>query len=233
MKKQSIIIISIMLALAACTTGCKKDNDDGDDTVDGQAYIDLGLPSGTLWAAYNVGATKPEGYGDYFAWGETQPKSTYKWSTYQYCNGGYNHLTKYCNSSNYGHNGFIDNLTTLLPKDDAATVNWGDGWCIPTVDQWRELCDNTTSTWTTQNGVNGQLFTASNGKSLFLPAAGGCWVDKLNGVGSYGSYWSSSLYTAEPYHAWRLSFQSDNCDINSCARYYGRSVRAVHAPLQN
>ena len=104
-------------------------------------YVDLGLPSGTLWATCNVGADSPEDYGDYFAWGETQPKDTYDWSTYQYCNGSYNTLTKYSveffdswyeQYTNYGYNGFIDNLTTLLPEDDAATANWGADWRMPT-----------------------------------------------------------------------------------------------------
>ena len=146
--------------------------------VDGTAatgvhdYVDLGLPSGMLWATCNVGANAPEDNGDYFAWGETQPKDVYNWDTYQYCMGSYNTLTKYCTRSDYGFNGFTDNLTILLPEDDAATANWGNGWRMPTIEEWQELYQNTTHTWTTQNGVNGRLFTASNGSSLFLPAAG-------------------------------------------------------------
>ena len=139
---------------------------------DDHAYVDLGLPSGLLWAACNVGANAPEEYGDYFAWGETQPKDVYNWSTYQYCMGSNNTLTKYCTDPNYGYNGFTDNLTILLPEDDAATANWGNGWRMPTKEEWQELLDNTTVTWTQQNGVNGRLFTGSNGNSLFLPAAG-------------------------------------------------------------
>ena len=109
-------------------------------------YVDLGLPSGLLWATCNVGATSPEDYGDYFAWGETQPKDTYEWSTYQYCNGSYNTLTKYCSNSSYGYNGFTDNLTTLLPEDDAATANWGGNWRMPTKEEFQELYNNTTVT---------------------------------------------------------------------------------------
>ena len=118
-------------------------------TADDYVYVDLGLPSGLLWATCNVGADNPEDYGDYFAWGETQPKDTYNWSTYQYCNGSYNTLTKYCSNSSFGYNGFTDDLTTLLPEDDAATANWGSHWRMPTEEEWQELYRNTTNTWTT------------------------------------------------------------------------------------
>ena len=193
------------------------------------AYVDLGLPSGLLWATCNVGADNPEDYGDYFAWGETQPKDTYNWSTYQYCNGSYNTLTKYCNNSSYGDNGFTDNLTTLLPEDDAATANWGSDWRMPTKGEWQELYNNTTVTWTQQNGVNGRLFTASNGNSLFMPAAGYLDYHGHGGAGSYGYYWSSSLFTGNPYVAWRFDFHSGNYDMSSYHRYYGQSVRAVRS----
>ena len=194
---------------------------------DEHEYVDLGLPSGTLWATCNVGADTPEGYGDYFAWGETQPKSTYNWSTYQYCNGSYNTLTKYCSDSDYGYNGFTDNLTTLLPEDDAATANWGSDWRMPTKEEWQELYNNTTHTWTTQNGVNGRLFTASNGNSLFLPAAGYRWDDELNSAGYYGDYWSSSLQTDGPNYAWDFYFTSGYTNVGGSYRSYGQSVRAV------
>ena len=194
------------------------------------AYVDLGLPSGLLWATCNVGADAPEDYGDYFAWGETQPKDTYNWSTYQYCNGSSSTLTKYCNNSSYGYNGFTDNLTTLLPEDDAATANWGNDWRMPTKEEWQELYNNTTVTWTTQNGVNGLLFTASNGNSLFLPAAGNRWYDELYYVGNYGYYWSSSLYTVNPDYAWYFFyFNSGSTGMSRYYRYYGHSVRAVRS----
>ena len=196
-------------------------------------YVDLGLPSGTLWATCNVGATNPEDYGDYFAWGETQPKDYYDWSNYQYCNGSYNTLTKYCTKASYGYNSYVDNLTILLPEDDAATANWGSGWRMPTKEEWQELYNNTTVTWTTQNGVNGRLFTASNGNSLFLPAAGFRNFSSLNGAGSDGYYWSSSLYTDGPDDAWYFNFDSDNYDMGDGGRRYGRSVRAVRVGSQN
>ena len=190
-------------------------------------YVDLGLPSGTLWATCNVGADTPEDYGDYFAWGEIQPKDTYNWSTYQYCMGSYNTLTKYCYSSSYGYNGFTDNLTTLLPEDDAATANWGSGWRMPTKEEFQELSNNTTVTWTQQNGINGRLFTASNGNSLFLPAAGCRWDDELGYVGHDGNYWSSSLNSDNPRYAWYLFFDSGYGSATNPYRIFGFSVRPV------
>ena len=205
-------------------------NGGGNGTYNGQAYVDLGLPSGTLWATCNVGANTPEGYGDYFAWGETTTKATYNWSTYKYCNGGYYWLTKYCNNSEYGYNGFTDNLTALQPSDDAATVNWGSGWCMPTDDQKLELYQNTTNTWTTRNGVGGELFTASNGNSLFLPAAGQRWNDELTDVGSRGYYWLSSLSADYPCYAYFFGFNSSGySQSGGDVRSRGLSVRAVRS----
>ena len=190
-------------------------------------YVDLGLPSGLLWATCNVGADTPEAYGDYFAWGETTTKSTYSWSTYQYCNGSANTLTKYCNYSDYGYNGFTDNLTTLLPEDDAATANWGGNWRMPTREEFQELYNNTTVTWTQQNGVNGRLFTAANGNSLFLPAAGYRRDDELKGAGDWGDYWSSSLSAANSGHARDLYFTPDYYFVYNGDRNYGFTVRPV------
>ena len=190
-------------------------------------FVDLGLPSGLLWATCNVGADTPEGYGDYYAWGETTPKETYEWSTYQYCMGSGNTLTKYCNDASYGYNGFTDDLTTLLPEDDAATANWGTGWRMPTYDEWQELFDNTTHTWTTQNGVNGRLFTAPNGNTLFLPAAGSPDFSLFYPAGSWGLYWSSSLDTDYPNLAWNFFFDSSGTYVYSYSRGGGFPVRPV------
>ena len=207
-----------------------------DDGGNYHEYVDLGLPSGLLWATCNVGANSPEDYGDYFAWGETQPKDTYNWSTYQYANGTSfqdPQLTKYCTNPTYGYNGFTDDLTTLLPEDDAATANWGTNWRMPTKEEWQELYQNTTQTWTTQNGVNGRLFTAANGNSLFLPAAGCRGNSYLYYAGSYGLYWSSSLGTDYPYNAWDFYFNSGNYYVDNDDRYSGQSVRAVRVGSQS
>ena len=141
-------------------------------TTEEHEWVDLGLPSGTLWATCNVGASKPEEYGDYFAWGETEPKTTYSWSTYKYCKGTETTMTKYCTSSYYGT---VDNKTELEPSDDAATVNWGPDWQMPSYEQCKELTNGsyTTTTITTLNGVEGRMITSkSNGNSIFLPATG-------------------------------------------------------------
>lgn len=205
----------------------------------GHAYVDLGLPSGTLWATCNVGANTFDESGDLFAWGETTPKATYSWSNYKLCKGsegeGWNAQTKYCNNAFFGYKGFTDKLTVLQSVDDAATVNWGDDWCMPTVDQWRELMENTESVWMSQNGVDGRLFTAQNGTNLFLPAAGFRWDDVLHYTGDGGGfYWSSSLSTDksgatdDPNVAWNLRFYSgDNLDVLTDYRGSGQSVRPV------
>ena len=192
-----------------------------------RTYVDLGLPSGILWATCNVGADTPEEYGDYFAWGETQPKDIFNWHTYQYCNGNSSTFTKYCNHSEYGYNGFVDNLVTLLPEDDAATANWGNDWRTPTKEEWQELYNNTTSTWTTQNGVHGILFTSANGNSLFLPAAGCRYEGLLCDADCKGYYWSSSLGVDGSYYAWYYGFYSTNGGLSGIRRYFGQSIRPV------
>lgn len=195
-------------------------------------WVDLGLPSGLLWATRNVGADSPEDYGDYFAWAETQPKGYYDWSTYTYaCEDDWD-LTKYCNDSYCGCNGYTDNLTILQAGDDAATANWGSGWRTPTREEWEELLDYCTSVWTTQNGVRGRRFTGPNGNTLFLPAAGYRWGDYLFDAGSAGYYWSSSLNSDFPNHAWNCYFYSGYCLMDDDYRISGHSVRAVRSARQ-
>ena len=196
-------------------------------TANTHEWVDLGLPSGTLWATCNVGASAPEEYGDYFAWGETAPKDYYDWSTYKWCNGSYTTMTKYCTDSSYGYNGFVDNKTELDPEDDAAYVNWGSSWRMPSKEQQDELREKCTWTRTTQNGVNGYLVTGPNGNTLFLPAAGNRWGVSLNYVGSYGYYWSRTLYSSYPYYAYYLYFDSGNVYWYYISRNYGFAVRAV------
>ena len=192
-------------------------------------YVDLGLPSGLLWATMNIGADSPEDYGDHFAWGETTPQSdnTYNWDSYKWCKGSYTTFTKYCNDSSYGYNGFTDTKTVLDADDDAATVNWGGKWRMPTNAEFEELINNTTNVWTTQNGVNGYKFTSkTNGNSIFFPAAGIRWNGKLDYAGSDGNYWSSTLYESYPRSAWYLyCYGGVYSDYDY--RSSGRSVRPV------
>ena len=198
--------------------------------LNGHEWVDLGLPSGLLWATCNVGATNPEDYGDYFAWGETTPKEYYDWTTYLYCNGSETTLTKYCDNADYGNNGFTDTLTTLEAIDDAATANWGNGWRMPTDHEIYELYTNCTVAWTTHNGVNCEKFTGPNGNSIFLPAAGYSYHGGLGAIGLTGYYWSSSISFMSPYYpgdAWYLLFDSDHCSKSYYLRYYGNTVRPV------
>lgn len=197
----------------------------------GYEYVDLGLS--VKWATCNVGATKSEDYGDYFAWGETQPKSTYDWNTYKWCNISSNMvaLTKYCTNSD---DGTYDGKSTLELADDAARANWGGSWRMPTKEEQDELRDNCTWEWTTQNGVKGYKVTSKKKgytkNSIFLPAAGYRNDSSLDDVGSDGRYWSSSLCTYGsygPYGAYHLGFYSSGVHRGYDVRYYGQSVRPV------
>ena len=194
----------------------------------GPEAVDLGLPSGIKWASYNVGATKPEEYGDYFAWGETSTKSKYTWTNYKLrVTGDSDNNVTFSKYNTMSNRGTVDNKKQLELSDDAARANWGGKWRMPTDAEWTELRNNCTWTWTTQNGVYGRKVTSNkNGKSIFLPAAGWCGTDLYN-VGSYGYYWSSSLYTSYPYEAWLVLFNSDTVTRIDLRRYRGRSVRPV------
>ena len=227
----AIVSVAGMLAIS----GCDRDDDDQSNrrngrntgTLNGHEWVDLGLPSGLLWATCNVGATSPEDFGSYFAWGETTPKNSYIPSNYRY-SGDNNTFTKYCNLSSYGNNGFTDNLTTLVASDDAATANWGSNWRMPTRKEMDELVNNCTIIWTTQNGVDGSLFTGPNGNSIFLPATG-MNSDGLSGLNGSALYWTSSLNTAGPDKAIDLTMEPGSCfvNINGGYRDYGLAVRPV------
>ena len=178
--------------------------------------IDLGLPSGTKWACCNVGASKPEDYGGHYAWGETEVKDYYDWSTYIHCDG----------SENTCHDIGNDIAGTQY---DAATANWGSPWVMPSLEHIFELLDNCTSEWTTENGVNGRRYTSFNGASIFLPAAGNRWNDRAGHPGEWGCYWSSLPY-GNGDCAYELGFDSDTETWNCVSDYFhGYSVRPIVA----
>lgn len=203
----------------------EKAADIGGNFINGHEYVDLGLPSGLKWATCNVGASSPEEYGGYYAWGETEEKNDYSYETYKWCKGTYDTMTKYCTNSDYGT---VDNRTTLTSSDDVATVKWGSKWRMPTMEEMEELNEDCIWTWTTQNGVNGMKVTGPNGNSIFLPAAG-----YRNGTGFYdrgsrGNYWSATLFEYINNCAFDLYFDSGGSRWDYWLyRYLGRSVRPV------
>ena len=201
------------------------DEEGGDGTLNGHAYVDLGLS--VKWATCNVGASFPGHDGDYYAWGETETKITYDWGTYKWCKGSRKTITKYCTSSSYDT---VDNKTVLDPEDDVAHVKWGGNWRMPTDAELTELREECTWTWTIEGAKYGYNVTSKkNGNYIFLPAAG-YRVDGTDyGVGSSGNYWSSSLCPSDPQDAWFLVFNSGGMDLHYYyrGREYGQPVRPV------
>ena len=199
--------------------------------INDHEYVDLGLPSGLLWATCNVGADRPEGYGWYFMWGSVTEGGDpdCSWAN---CpgNGG---------NSGYNADAFSTWKAANLTNDvlnsgvDAATANWGGDWRMPTTGDWKELYDNTTCTWTTEDGVAGRKFTskADSSKYIFLPAAGYRSGTSLHNAGSYGFYWSSSLYSSSPNVAYNMRFSSGSVNpqysINRCIGFTVRPVRTA------
>ena len=187
-------------------------------------YVDLGLPSGLKWAAYNVGASSPEEYGGYYAWGETEEKEDYSWETYKWCNGSYDTMTKYCTRSEYGT---VDNKNVLDPEDDVAHVKWGGDWRMPTTSEQHELIYNCSWKWTALNGVGGYTVTGPNGNSIFLPAAGYRGGTDVNDGGFYGSYWSGWIDSFNDYACSLYFYDYCYSDWGISSRCYGHSVRPV------
>ena len=221
MKKYLAIVVVLISTFLICgATYFDKPNraDSNHLSSNKVEWVDLNLPSGILWCSCNIGATTPEGYGNYFAWGEIKPKDSYSWNNYIYSDDN-NRLTKY------------DTLIlrpesiNLEPTDDAAHAIWGDGAHIPTEAEWYELVYNTTNIWTTLNGVHGYLLTSQNGNSIFLPAAGQFIGNNLYFVNEFGYYWSSSLHAGD--EAVVCRFCSPAIAISSSSRAYGFPVRAV------
>ena len=194
-------------------------------------YVDLGLPSGLKWAKCNVGATSETEYGYYFQWGdiEDKSKSDCTWKTYKHCNGSFDTLTKYNNSTSFGET--LDNKTTLDPEDDAVRAHMGGDWRMPTRDEFRELFDCTDNEWMSNyngTGLNGRKFTSrKNGNSIFIPASGYRSGSSFRGQGRGCDVWSSSLNTALPGGALELGFGSGSVYMGDSGRYCGLAVRGV------
>lgn len=203
-------------------------------TENGSTYavpeaVDLGLS--VKWASFNLGATKLEEYGNYYAWGETEPKDDYSWETYKWCmDGSPWSLTKYCKSSNFGYNGYTDDKTVLDPEDDAARVSLGLNWRIPTDAEMGELWSLSYWKWTSQNGVDGYWITGPSGNSIFLPAAGTRYGYDLVSPG-YGHYWNSSRHSSSDFQdmAGAYIFNSENRQwLYSGLRNEGLTIRPVY-----
>ena len=204
-----------------------------DSIENSHEYVDLGLS--VKWATCNIGATRPEETGDYFAWGETKSKEIYDWTTYKWCELTYftdhyeAYITKYCTQSNCGYEGFRDYKDVLELEDDAANVIFGGNWRLPTKEEQDELREQCTWTWTTQNGINGYLVTSNvygyTDKSIFLPATGSMEPTLSNTT--YGYYWSSSLNTDSPYSACYIVFNSENVSNRDFRRTIGFPIRPV------
>ena len=248
MKHYTLYILYIITILFC--NSCKDGNSFGDDFVPSLYVVDSGqdnseqennlcpddnhphmidLGLSVKWSCCNVGASKPEDYGDYFAWGETEGhknnKTTFNWSTYKYCEGTEDSMTKYCILEGYGT---IDNKWELELNDDAAYVNWGNQWRMPAYDDVVELKTKCTWTATTQSGIYGYEVTGSNDNRIFLPAAGAYVNYALGGgPGTYGYYWTRTLYTEYSNQAFAIYIHSGAGAHTH--RYYGFSVR----PVQN
>ena len=212
---KALALAAAVMMMSAAFTACSKDNDATKPKT--SKYVDLGLPSGLKWAKCNLGASKPSDYGNYYAWGEIEPKTKYSWATYKW--GTENHTTKYNDT---------DSKTTLEAADDAATAKLGSPWHMPTNDEIQELIDRCTWTWTKQDGVGGYEVKGPNGNSIFLPVAGNLTGSKLELAGIYGYYWSSSLGTGKSNQARILYFNSSKRGLGIFGRCYGVTVRPVH-----
>ncbi|MBR3938675.1 MAG: hypothetical protein IKJ67_01695 [Bacteroidales bacterium] len=219
LKRFALLSVAMLLAFAGCEDDFGPEHDRGNNgggsgggaatgTINGHDYVDLGLPSGLKWATCNVGANTPEGYGNYYAWGETTTKSSYTEDNSRTYKVSMNDIS---GNANY----------------DAARANWGSTWRMPTETEMEELRDNCTWTWTTKNGVNGMKVTGSNGKSIFLPAAGNCEGPSHIDVGELGRYWGSAPYESGDSYACSLFFYSGYHKVNWDGRCSGCTVRPV------
>lgn len=197
--------------------------------VGAHEWVDLGLPSGTLWATCNIGADSFEEYGDYFAWGETEPKDIYDSGHYKF-NKGSGKMTKYCTIGSFGSNGMTDDLTELEPEDDAATVNWGSDWQMPSKAQMEELLNPafTTTEWTCMNDFYGRkIISKKNGNWIFFPAGGFIESTSRYREGTFGSCWTRSLFENAPNDAYDWAVNYNGLFWGRDRRYLGEMIRPV------
>ena len=202
------------------STKIVKKSTDGElsGTIDGHEWVDLGLPSGLKWATCNVGATLPEEFGDYYAWGETEPKSEYT---------SINSLTYKVSFRKLKKAGIVDEDGILTKDYDAASKAWGDSWRMPTIDEYQELISKCSWNFASFNGVNGYLVTGPNKKNIFLPAAAFQQNTTIDNVGDFGDYWSSSIVEELSGVAHSLGYSSKSHGKRRYARYAGRTIRPV------
>ena len=239
MRKHLFLLPISVLLFLVCS--CEKDN----DLSPNPQFVDLGLT--IKWATFNVGASQPQEYGDYYAWGETETKARYYWTTYKYNVGEYDEskmssLTKYSPESSYGYNSYKDTLSVLQLSDDIAHNEWGGSWRIPTEKEFQELLDSCKWDWTTLNGVKGFKITSNvagfTDKSIFLPAAGYISGSKKFNDCPTVNYWTSSLYSQWPYFSYCITYHFDEDQkteediyysiyIGNSGRYLGRPIRPV------
>ena len=190
-------------------------------TTEQHEAVDLGLPSGLKWATCNVGATKPEEAGGFFAWGEVATKEDFGWKTYKWCEGSYSTLTKY--------NENVD-VYTLEPEDDAAHVLWGGSWRMPTRNEFEELFDKCTRKFTTQNEVRGLLVTGPNGNSIFLPFAGYNTGTAVTYTSNRGYWWTrnGNYGNKTMGYAFYSQYDQGRTFVHAqISRVYGLNIRAV------
>ena len=199
--------------------------------VNGHEYVDMGLPSGLKWATCNIGASSPEEYGDYFAWGETKPKDSYDFDSYDFANPN-SRKKEYYLMNSYNED---DDFKELIPEDDAAITNWKGPWRIPSIEEFQELIDECELTWGIYNGTSGVKVKGPNGSSIFLPAAS---TTEESCYGEEGAYWSSCLdddtceFDASTdywdyYRAQNMSFDENGSECGYSWREIGNSIRPV------